>query len=109
MLVKSNEIHFVDGENQMTNAEQRADVGVPLGLRKHTLARIHQDHGELAHRGAGRHVPCILLVARRIGHCERPLVGREIPIGDIDRDLLLALVLESVQQQREIDIASGRT
>jgi hypothetical protein len=60
---------------------------MPLGLRQHTLARIDQDYGELAGRGAGRHVARVLLVPRRIGHGEGTLLGREKPVGDIDRDL----------------------
>jgi hypothetical protein len=40
VLVESHEVHFVDGQHQMTNTEQRGDKRMPLGLRKHTLARI---------------------------------------------------------------------
>jgi hypothetical protein len=48
-----------------------------------------------------------VLVPRRIGHGEGTVLGREKPVGDIDRDLLLALVLEPIQQQAKIEIASS--
>jgi hypothetical protein len=49
-----------------------------------------------------------LLVAWRIGDGESPLGGRKEPVRGINRDPLLALVLEPVEQQGEIDIAAGR-
>ena len=33
--------------------------------------------------------------------------GREIAVGDVDGDALLALGLEAVDQQREIDVLAG--
>ena len=44
----------------------------------------------------------------RVGDDERAARGREIAVGDIDRDALLALVFEPVEQQREIDVVAGR-
>ena len=67
------------------------------------LARIDQQHGEVAVRGAGRHVARVLLVARRVGDDEFPPRRREIAIGDVDGDALLALGLEPVDEQRKID------
>src|SRR6266851_7375335 len=45
-LFESDQVHFVDGEHELADAEQRTDKGVPLGLRQHALTRIDQDHGE---------------------------------------------------------------
>jgi hypothetical protein len=45
-----------------------------------------------------------LLVARCIGHDELPALGREEAIGDVDRDLLLALGREPVEEEREIKL-----
>ena len=77
---------------------------MPPRLRQHALARIDQDHREIGGRRAGHHVARILLVARRIGDDELALLGREEAIGDVDRDALLALGGEAVDQQREIDL-----
>ena len=77
------------------------------GLRQHALARIDQHHGQIGVGGAGRHVARVLLMARRVGDDEAALVGGEEAIGDIDGDALLALGLQPVDQQREIDVVAG--
>ena len=40
----------------------------------------------------------------RVGDDELALLGREEAIGDVDRDALLALGGEAVDQQREVDL-----
>ena len=77
-------------------------------LRQHALARIDQHDGEVGGRGAGRHVARVLLMAGRVGDDELALRRREEAIGDIDGDALLALGLQPVDQQREIDVVAGR-
>ena len=89
----------------MADAEQRDDVGVAAGLGEDALARIDQQHGEIGGRGAGRHVAGVLLVAGRVGDDEAALVGGEEAIGDVDGDALLALGVEAVDEQREVDVA----
>jgi hypothetical protein len=49
------------------------------------------------------HVAGVLLVAGCIGDDELALAGREVAVGDVDRDALFALGLEAVGQQREVD------
>jgi hypothetical protein len=44
-------------------------------------------------------------MAGSIGHNERAAVSREIPIRDVDRDPLLALGLEAIEDQRVIELA----
>jgi hypothetical protein len=46
-------------------------------------------------------------VARRVGDDELAAGRREVAIGDVDRDSLLALGAQAVGEQREID-RSGR-
>ena len=75
------------------------------GLRLHPMAGIDEDDRELTGGGAGGHVPRVLLVAGRVGDDELALVGREITVGDIDGDALLALGLEAVGQEREIHLS----
>ena len=79
-----------------------------LGLDQHALARIDQDHGQVGAGGAGRHIAGELLVARRIGDNEAAAWGGEKPVGDVDGDTLLALGLQPVDQQRQIDVLAGR-
>jgi len=45
-------------------------------------------------------------VARRVGDDELALLGREEAVGDVDRDALLALGREAVDEQREIEIVA---
>jgi hypothetical protein len=47
-------------------------------------------------------------MARSIGHNERAAVSREIPIRDVDRDPLLALGLEAIEDQRVIELGALR-
>ena len=82
------------------------EITVPLGLREHALPRVNEDHGQIGGRRSGDHVARVLLVARRVGDDELAFVGREETIRDIDRDALLALGGESVDEQREIDVLS---
>ena len=107
--LEPDEVHLVDGEHDLPDAEQATNKGVPLGLRQHAFARVDQDHGELGGRSAGRHIARVLLVPRRIGDDKGALRRRKEPIGDVDRDALLPLVLEPVEQQREINLVTGRT
>ena len=105
-LVEIDEIHLVDGERDAADAEQRQDASVPPRLGQHATPRIDQQHGEVAIRRAGRHVARVLHVARRIGDDEFPPWRREIAIGDVDGDLLLAFGLQAVDQQREVELAA---
>ena len=107
-LVEVDEVDLVDGQHDMANAEQRDDHRMPARLRQKALARIDQQDREVRVRGAGRHVAGILLVAGRIGDDERAFRRREIAVGDVDRDALLALRLEAVDEEREVDIGAGR-
>jgi hypothetical protein len=77
---------------------------VALGLGQHAAAGVDQDHGEVRGGGAGDHVARVLLVAGRVGDDEFAAVGGEEAVGDVDRDALLALGGQAVDQQREIDV-----
>jgi hypothetical protein len=49
----------------------------------------------------------VLLVPGRIGDQEGAPGGGEEAVGDVDGDALLALGLEAVEQQREIDVGGA--
>ncbi len=105
-LVEADEVDLVDGEHDVADAEQRGDDRMAPGLAQHALARIDQHDGEIGGRCAGRHVARVLFVAGRVGNDELALRRGEEAIGDIDGDALLALGLEAVDQQREIDVVA---
>ena len=69
------------------------------------LARVDQDDREVGGRGAGDHVARVLLVARGVGDDELAPRGREVAVGDVDRDPLLALGAQAVGQQRQVQVA----
>ena len=68
------------------------------------LGGVDQQDGEVGGRGAGRHVARVLDVARRVGDDEAALRRGEEAVGDVDGDALLALRLEPVDEQREVDV-----
>src|SRR5690606_4201847 len=92
----------------VADAEQRGDDGMATRLRQHALARIDQYNGEIGRRGAGSHVARILLVAWRVGDDELALGSGEEAVSDVDRDALLALRFQPVDQRREIDVLTCR-
>jgi hypothetical protein len=105
-LVVAHHVHLVDGEHHAADADERDDETVPPGLGQHAFSGIDEDDGEFRGRGAGRHVAGVLLVARRVGDDELAPVGGEGAIGDVDRDALLALGRQSVDQKREVEVAA---
>jgi hypothetical protein len=47
-------------------------------------------------------------VPRRVGDDELAPVGGEVAVGDVDRDALLALGLQAVGEQCEVEVLAGR-
>ena len=70
-FVVVDEVDLVDRQHDVTDAEQRDDDRVAMGLRQQALARVDQQDREIGVRGAGRHVAGVLLVAGRVGDDER--------------------------------------
>ena len=88
-----------------------SNIGMPARLRQQASLlqiglRIDQHNGDIRRRSAGRHVARVLLMPRRVGNDELPLRGRKIAVRHIDGDALLALGLQSIGQQRKIDMAA---
>ena len=101
------QVHLVDRQHDVPDAEQRDQVAVPPGLRQHALAGVDQDDREVGGRRARHHVAGVLLVAGRVGDDELAPVGGEEPVGDVDGDPLLALGLQAVEQQRVVDLVAA--
>ena len=81
---------------------------MPAGLGEHALAGVDEDHGDVGGRRAGDHVAGVLLVARGVGDDELAVLGREEPVGDVDRDALLAFGRQTVEEEREVEVAALR-
>ena len=106
-LIEAQQVHLVDGHHDVADAQQRGDVAVPARLGLHAVTGIHQDDGQVAGRGTGGHVAGVLLVPGRVGDDELALGGAEVAVGHIDGDALLALGLQAVHQQRQVDVVTG--
>ena len=78
------------------------DREVPAGLLDDAVASVDEDQGELGGRGAGDHVAGVLDVARGVGEDVRPGGGREVAVGDVDGDALLALGAQAVGEQGQV-------
>ncbi|MNT11001.1 hypothetical protein D3C72_1458590 [compost metagenome] len=91
VLRPGDHVHLGHGQDDVAHAQQGDNVAVPPRLGQHPLARVDQDHGGVGGRGAGGHVAGVLLVPRGVGDDELTARRREIAVGHVDRDALLAL------------------
>ena len=103
-LVVVDEVHLVDREHQVRDPQQRQDHRVPAGLLGQALAGVDEHQAEVGGRGAGDHVAGVLHVAGGVGDDELALGGREVAVGHVDGDALLALGAQAVGEQREVGV-----
>jgi len=87
------EVHLVHRDDDVWNADQVGQIGVAAGLRQHTLAGVDEDDGQVGGGRRGDHVAGVLLVARRVRNDVLARPGREVAVGDVDGDSLLAFGL----------------
>ena len=79
-----------------------------MRLRSHSACRINEQDGDVAIGRCHRHVSRVLLVTRCICNEHSAAIGQiHMAIGDVDGDALLALGLQSVGEQRVVDVAQG--
>lgn len=92
------EIHLVDRQDHVTDAQEGEDRGVAAGLRHDALTGVDEDDGEIGGPCARRHVARVLLAPRCVGDNKRTFVCRERAVGDIRRNPPFAFRLEMVKQ-----------
>ena len=85
-LLEADQIHLVDRHHDAPHAQQRDDERVPLRLGLDALPRVDENDGQIRGRCAGRHVPRVLDVARRVGDDEAAPGRGEIAVRHVDRD-----------------------
>ncbi len=105
--IEVHQVHLVDREHVVVDAEQPGNLRVAPRLHAHAVARVDQQDRHVGGRRAGRHVAGVLLVAGRVGEDELAARRREVPVGDVDRDPLLALGPQTVGEERKIDRPGG--
>ncbi len=104
-FVVADQVHLVDGDDDVPHAQQRGDAGVPTRLDQHALARVDEHDGERRGRGPGGHVARVLLVAGRVRDDEFAARGGKVAVSDVDRDALLAFRAQAVGEQSEVEYA----
>ena len=75
-----------------------------LRLFQHSFAGVDQDDCEVGGGGACHHVAGVLNVARGIGDYEFAPRSREVAVGNIDGDALLAFGSEAIGKQRQVRV-----
>ena len=71
------------------------------------LGDVHQHHGRVGAGGSRHHVAGVLLVAWGVGDDELACLGREVSVGHVNGDALLAFGFQAVRQQRQVDGSAG--
>ncbi len=106
MLV-ADKVHLVDGDDHAAHAHQGDHREVAEGLGTHTACRIDEENGDLRIGSGHRHIPRVLLVAGSIRDDDATTTGEiHVAVGHIDGDALLALGLEAVGEQGEVNLAN---
>ena len=102
-LREVDQIHLVDGGDDDGDSEQAGNASVAAGLREDAFARVDEDDGDVGGGGAGGHVARVLLVTGSVGDDEFALRGREVAVGDVDGNALLAFGAKAVGELGEVD------
>ena len=92
------QIHLVDQDGDLPDAEQVQQIAVAAGLLLHALVGVNQKERGLGVGRAGDHVLEELLVAGSVNNNVLALLGLEPDLGGVDGDVLVALGLEGVHQ-----------
>src|SRR5690606_6883113 len=103
-LGEINEVHLVDRDDDVRDAQEGGDEGVAAGLLDDAFPRVDEDDGEVGGGGAGHHVARVLDVAGGVGDDELAPGGGEVAVGDVDGDALLALGAKAVGEEREVEV-----
>ena len=112
-LAEAEQVHFVDGHDDVRAAQVAQDGGVAFGLRqqlqrllgKIELSGVYEQYGGVGGGGAGYHVAGVLFVAGGVGDDKFAAGGGEVTVGHVDGDALFAFGFEAVGEGGEIDRA----
>jgi len=103
LLSEIDEVHLVDRNGDFLDAQQGQDAGMAARLGQDALTGIDQQHTEIAIRRSRGHIARVLHMAWGIGNDELPPRRREIAVSHVDGDALLALRLQAVDQERQVE------
>ncbi|MNF59829.1 hypothetical protein D3C84_414280 [compost metagenome] len=100
------QVHLVDGQDHLANADQRSQIAVTPGLGQHAASGVDHHHGHVGRGGTGHHVAGVLLMAWGIGNDKLAQFRGEKTVGHVDGNALFALGGQAVHQQREVQFAT---
>ena len=92
----------------MFYSQQRRNKAVTAGLIQHAFTRIDQQDRQIAGRRAGCHIAGVLLMTGSIRDDKFAFFGGKITVGHVNSDALFALGLQTVNQQRQIELLALR-
>jgi hypothetical protein len=102
----SGQIHLVDYDNDLFEAEHPQEAGMPPRLFSHSFACVHDEQGGFRLRRAREHVFDELLVPGSVDDDVAPLPGPKENLGGVDGDPLCLLFLEMIHDESELHLAA---
>src|SRR2546423_11039615 len=97
------EIHLVDHDRRLLDAEEAQKVGMPTGLLLHAFFRIHQEQRRIGVGSARDHVLDELLVTWLVDDQVFTIAAAKSNLSDVDGDALELLFFEGVQEERVLE------
>ena len=96
---KVHQVHLIDSQHHMFNAQQRYQKSMATCLSDDTGAGIYQNNCQIGRRATGNHITCILFVSRSIRNDKFTAIGREVTVSHVNRDSLFTLRFQAIEQQ----------
>ena len=105
-LIKIHQIHFIDCQHDVGNAQQRRQKGVASSLREHPLRGIDKNNSHVRRRRTRYHVTRVLLMPGRVRHNKLAVIGAKETVSHINGNALLSFSRQAIYQKREINVAT---
>ena len=103
LLGAPDQIHLVDRDQDLLDAEKMEKIGMAPGLFLNPLVGIDHEHRRVGLSGAADHVLDELAMTRRVDQNVLPLRRPEVNVRDVDGDPLVALRLQRVHQKGPLE------
>jgi hypothetical protein len=103
LLVKTDPVHFVNDDRYLVNAEQMQQIAVATRLVAHPLRRVDDQESGVRLRRTCDHVAEELRMSGRVDQHDVARRGAEPDLAGIERDALVALGLQCIEQERPLE------
>ena len=105
---KIRQIHLVHDHDEMPDSKHAEQIGVPPALFAHAFVGADHQDGGVGARRAGDHVLQEFLVSRRVDDDVFASRRSKRNLGRVDRDVLILLFEQRVEQKSEFKFHSLR-